>query len=145
MSAFIVSHKHINTILTYANGQRFSPKVRLTDGTLLSFDQLGDLQHAAEILIGENVASINARYPDTIGNMQAAPGLTAEMDQPIIFTFERKAYKAVEMISICSCYNYQACETADYDSSDAHKIVNAIRECAISNLPGMQDAPWSID
>ena len=145
MSAFVVSHKHINTLVSYANRQRFPPKFRLADGTVLDFSDVGDLQHAAEILLAENVRSIQERYPDTVANPENMPGVIAEIGQPIIFQFvSQNRPSPVQILKACACYDYQACETDDYYQTDAHKIIESIRDIATGNLEGYEQAEWEI-
>ncbi len=146
MSAFVVSHKHINAIVSYGTVPVYgdAARIRLNDGTTLYFDDYGDLQHAAEILLAENVRSVQERYPDTVDNLKDMPGVIAEVGEPIIFRFVN-GKKPVDIIKACDCYDYQACETDDYNTTDAHRIVDNIRERAINNLPGYDEAPWEID
>lgn len=146
MSAFVVSHKHINSILTYANRQRFAPHIRLADGeTVLNLSDVKDLQRAAEIMLAENVLSVQARYPDTIDNPQNMPGVITEVGCQIKFRFISKPLNAVQVLKALQCYDYQACETDDYEHSNAYRIVESIRSLAISNLPGYEEAKWEID
>jgi hypothetical protein len=146
MSAFIVSHAHINALVNYGNLDRFGLTVRLADGSTLNFSHSEDLQRAATIMLAENYRSIQYRYPDTIENPQDAPGTIDELGQPIVFNFSsRYPTNPVHILSMCRCFDYQACETGDYEASDAARIVEAIRSRAIANLPGMDDAPWDWD
>ena len=143
MSAFVVSHKHINAILSYANSQRFAPCV-YWDASKLNLSDKADLQKAAEILLAENIRSVNHRYPDTIANPQNMPSVISEIGKPIVFSFEHRRRSPVEIIKACNCYDYQAGESDDYCQTYAARIIDAIRGVAISNLPGYDDAAWEI-
>jgi hypothetical protein len=143
MSAFVVSHAHINALVSYGNGPHDSLRITLADGSTLKFDYAEDCQRAATILLAENYRSVHARYPDTIETPDNTPGPIAEIGQPIVFSYSSYyPRQAVHILSMCACYDYQACETDDYDQSDARKIVDALRHRAISNLDGWDKAPW---
>ena len=143
MSAFVVSHKHINTLLSYANRQDNPLHFYLSGDVVLRADQVDDLQRAAEILLAENYSSVFARYPDTAADPTTVPGIIAEAGQSITFRFEPDV-SAVQILKGCQCYDYQACETADYDQSDAKRIINRLKSEAIHRLAGYDDAQWEI-
>jgi hypothetical protein len=143
MSAFIVSHAHINALISYGNGPRDHVRAHLADGSVLDFTHNEDLQRAATILLAENYRSIHTRYPDTIENPDGTPGAGDELMEPIVFNFSSYyPRQAVHILKMCQCYDYQACESDDYYESDAAKIVDVIRHRAIRNLDGYDDAPW---
>lgn len=133
MSAFIVSPKHIDALLNFANRDSDHSRVTLTDGRVLRFNQIDDLNFAAELLTRQNYASVNYRY---------------QGDTPVpaaSFNFLRQAFTPCEILLACDGYDYQACETEGYFESDAAKIVNGVRRCAIRALPEYQAADtWSI-
>ena len=143
MSAFIVTHQHINTMLNFAaaNAGNLSPCVYLKDDANLNFS--GDQQAMAEILLAENVRSVQARYP-ALDNPDAMPGKIGEIGQPIRYAFTRPI-SPVQAIKACKCYDYQACEAAGYATSDARLIIEAIQNIAIHSLPGYDDAEWEIN
>lgn len=134
MSAYIVSPKHIDALLNFANRDSDHTRVTLTDGRVLRFNQVDDLDFAAELLTRQNYASVNHRY---------------EKDTPVpaaSFSLLRQVYTPGEILVACDGYDYQACETEGYFESDAAKIVNAVRRCAICSLPEYRAAKtWSID
>lgn len=144
MSAFVVSHKHINTLLSYANRQRNPLHFYLSGEVVLRADQVDDLQRAAEILLAENYRSVYARYPDTRHNPSKIPGLVAEAGKDITFNFVLGDVSAVQILKACQCYDYQACETEDYDQSDAKRIIDRLQSEAIHRLSGYEEAKWEI-
>ena len=50
----------------------------------------------------------------------------------------------VEIIKLCDCYDYQSCETRDWETTEAFAICAALRAAAIDSLPGYEDAPWGL-
>lgn len=137
MSAYVVSHRHINAILTFAN----RANARLCAGVMrYDASNVEDLQRMAEILYAENVRSVNYRYRQPA----SLPGIVDETERDIVFNFVRDAFSPVDILRLCECYDYQACETPDYEASAAARIVNAIRHEAIRALPGYSNAKWRI-
>ena len=130
MSAFLVSDKHITEILRFASGKGNI----YYNGETLDLTTPDGIQKVGQILVNENYRSLNARY--------------GSVNLSHVFQYEpfsmRPIMAAVEVIKLCHCYDYQACETDDYYETPTHSIVDAIKECAIRALPGYDDAEWSI-
>ena len=135
MSAFILSDTHINLLLTWAN-RNIRPYTIPVDNGLeeLSFGKVDDIQKMAEILRKENVRSVNCRYNET----------TDPEELKITFHYQSDV-TIVEIIKACHCYDYQACETDDYPTTDAHRIIDWILDAAIHLLPGYEQAKWDWD
>jgi hypothetical protein len=150
MSAFVVGHDHIDALLSFATR-------RTRYGSTASFShELGDAferraiteENATEIgriLLAENERSVGARYPDCKDNPEDMPGTIGETAASYRF----KAWSASSPLTAtailkgCSCFDYQACETADYETTRAHAIIDGIRHHAIHMLPGYDDcAGW---
>ncbi len=133
MSAFILSNKHINVlvnaVINIANQNDGHIQI-LNDDKIKLFT----LDEAGQALIDQNYRSYNTRY--NIDNLEQTPIYK--------FYYEAKAYKGVQILKACSCYDYQSCETNDYYETDAHKIIDDIRHLTISNLPGYDDAEWDM-
>lgn len=130
MSAWIVPDIHIDALVTWAVANRVS----------YYFDEIRkgiaeDPQKVAGILYAANVASVNHRYDE---------------DTPTDdFTFKRLnpvVKDPVVILKACDCFDYQSCELDSYEyQSEAWKIINAIRQKAITQLPGYSEAPgWPI-
>jgi len=121
MSAFIVSDTHINALVSYATG---GGPFRVSDG---------NPQELGQMLVNENYRSVNYRY--------------RERDEPHTFRYRPyiKPLKPVEVIKLCDCYDYQSCETDDYEKSEAYRLIQGIRSKALHLLPGYADAPWGLD
>jgi hypothetical protein len=128
MSAFIVSDTHINSLVRFAS--RFN--VRAFHGNPMAMFKVKDNEQAtAELLLAENVKSVNYRYRDnevmTITYDPAAPILTI-----------------IQAIKAAQCLRYQSCEHSDYEDSIAFKLIEAIIADAIPRLEGYDSAEWAI-
>lgn len=153
MSAFIVSHDHIDALLTFAITHRVSYYVsqdicNKPGGTRVDIDRQTATEVGA-ILLTENERSVRHRYPSdkpadlpgTIGE-DAATYRFREFGELHRLTH---AQKCVWILSGCRCFDYQACETENYEQSLAHIVIEAIQAAAVRALPGMEDAPWEIN
>jgi hypothetical protein len=103
----------------------------------LTGDQLGTL------LVNENVASINARYPDTIADPEHMPGPLDHYWEPA-YTFDPRVKRptTVEGLKLISHYEYQACEHDGWATSHAYRFCQDLRACLVTELSGYDDAPW---
>lgn len=143
MSAFIVSHDHIDALVTFAVRQKLSYRANGRMIDITSDNATG----TGATLLRENVRSVLSRYPND--TEETAPGRVGESVAGYQFrAFERleclPQHKLVGLIlSGCSCFDYQSCETNDYEESIAFQIIDAIRTEAIRMVP-KYDAPWEI-
>lgn len=128
MSAFIVSDRHIDALLTWVINTPEYQAPRKVDGMTV-YDQ-PDL--IGQILIDANTKSVNTRYN------KSTP--------PAEYKFHRyhRTLTPVEVIKACDCLNYQSCEFDGWEQTKAYRIVQSIREGAIDQIPGMNDAAWEI-
>ncbi len=124
MSAYIVSYKHIDAILTaYATTTWTNAKTE------------EDLTKLGRLLLAENVRSVAHRY-----------GELPETSRATEYVFKRqyKTLKPVALIKLCEGLEYQSCETEDYYQTDAWVKLKWIYSSFISLLPGYEEAAWSI-
>lgn len=128
MSAFILSDKHINTILTFANAHNVYVYWR---GKAYNAQLVEHLQRMAQIMTNENYKSVNYRYN------------THEIPHANVFHFETGA-TPVQVIKACHSYEYQCCETKDWTSSLAKRINDSILRIATMKLKGYEEAEWSL-
>jgi len=105
MSAFILSNRHINALLT---AYRDSHK-RVSEKYLIRIGKL---------LVKTNQRSINVRYNET--------------DKPIEFVLEQgEEFSPEQIIQFCHCFEYQACEYKGWKTSRARLwILELIDEMA---------------
>ncbi len=142
MSAFLCSNTHINTLASAAENCIYirstleswragTGKKPVCEDVIRWRQSLSDLAAIGHILHNENVRSVNGRYHE----------------------FNEYPYKsrrlypcdAVILIKAIQCYNYQACESDDWESTTAHEITKNLMSHAISKLPGYDKAPWGIE
>jgi hypothetical protein len=134
MSAYMVSDKQISVLVAYMIRQKIGYYVNgWVYVTSVNAEEVG------QILIDENYRSVSCRYQDrTESHFGKAP----------TYKFNAKhgpLPNAIVMLKLCNNFAYQACETDDWKDSVAFKIVEAIKERAITKLPGYDSAPWGID
>lgn len=132
MSAFVVGNDHIDGLLTFAIDRHvayFWANAR-REITTETATEIG------RVLLAENERSVSHRYNDP------------PTDEAATYRFRRwidSALTAVSILKACDCFDYQACETDDYEQSHAAKIIDAIRGKAYRNMPGYDDAPgWEL-
>lgn len=129
MSCFIVSHYHINTILTFAAAQP-NPTlwVACTEydlGNTRDASAIGALLHAA------NVASFQQYYTDRLFTIRP-------------FTFQRQARVCapVQCLKALECLEYNSDSLPEWATSPAKEALEAIKLEAIHALPGYEAAWW---
>lgn len=155
MSAFVCDPDHLGFLGAYLARER-------NEGEEAA-------QGYARTLADENFRSIRCRYPDVTGPADW-PGRTDFADYPAFLAAVAaeaggaywdiaplppasspqgkeirrggRRIKPVEILKSVGCYDYQACECADYEASDAAKLVGRIRSYAIARLPGWDAAQW---
>lgn len=128
MSAFVVSKAHIDALVSTAQAWR-TPMPESHSSRMHSYVTGTEL---GQLLWDQNYASVNYRYSDE------SP---AELYTP---TAKRRILTPVQALKAIQCYNYQSCETPDYEKSEAYRFVEAFKSEAISRLPGYSDADWEV-
>lgn len=129
MSAFQVSDRHIDALLTWVIETPQYQAPRKVAGMTV-YDQ-PDL--IGQILVEANNNSVNSRYNDNT--------------EPHEYKFRhfKRVLSPVEVIKACDCLAYQSCEFDGWKESKAAKILHDIREGAINMLDGYKSASWSIE
>src|SRR5262245_39048140 len=140
MSAFVVSHDHIDALLTFVRYEGQDLQERL--GYYANRGRAADLTDIGRVLLKECERSVAHRYPD--GDLPGKVG--EEVDNYYFKTFDPffampNDKKIAWVIKACHCFDYQSCETDDYEESVAHKMIRAIEARAMSSLPHYEDAP----
>lgn len=89
------------------------------------------------MLLAQNHRSFDHRYDGRHG-VEAEPG---EM-------YEFAAYKGqidpVQVLKALDCYEYQACETPDWERCEAWRFCDSLRGRAINRLKGYNEAQWEV-
>jgi hypothetical protein len=153
MSAFIVSHDHIDAMLTFAKLHRVSyyvPQELCNKPGGTRVDVTGEtVTEVGRILLTENERSVRERYSDC--SPDDLPGTIGENAAGYRFREFSEIYrlpagkKCAWILNACRCLDYQSCEHDGWEGSLAHKIVEAIQGAAIRALPHIDDAPWEIN
>lgn len=132
MSAFIVSDKLLNVILTMAVIKKAS---YYWEGNIGRVDiSRANASEIGQKLLDENFRSVNYRYRE---NDKAA-------------RFEYRAvrsdeYSAVDVLKAIDCLDYQSCETDNWSKSEAWAILDGIKNAMIRSLPGYEESRgWSL-
>lgn len=142
MSAFMVSRRHIDALVTLLDLHKCSG---LHPGQLPQDDPcltLNDLM--GRRLIGENRASINARYPDTIDHPDKEPGSGDADPNEYLYKVPFPVPTLVQGLKLIASYEYQACEHEGWKESWACRSMSHLRATLVSKLPGYYDAPWEV-
>lgn len=132
MSAFVMHPFHINALVSWAANRQGHLVVSYYWGNRWH-EIRNDEQRIASVLHAENVRSVNYRYNEK------------EAAEP--FKYERTSNRLtlIDIIKACHGYAYQACETPDWEDTEAHAIIEAIEACAVRSLPGYDDSKaWSL-
>lgn len=145
MSAFVCSNDHFIAIAVFATrrdhgSMRVDPRYVLAvpgfDPAVMTQQETADAY--ANILCAENVRSVNHRYTEHTPEDLSAITVTAR-------DMCNSHLTAVSILKMLDCLEYQSCETEDYESTLAYKLLSQIRASAIRSIPGYETAPWSYD
>jgi hypothetical protein len=129
MSCFVVSNAHIDALVSVTQRNGFS---YYYDGDWKGRNNTTAAK-IGQILLNQNLRSYNSRY--------------REDNKPVSYGYPCQKvfnYSTVELLKACNCYDYQACETHDYEKTEAKAIITAIKEHLIRELDGYEDADWEI-
>lgn len=131
MSAFIVSDRHINTIVAFTQTPQFQHRTSsyYHNGERHPFP---DPTRLGQILLDENYRSVNFRYK--------------EDTQPRTFHYQPSPTSPplVHIFSLISGLDYQSCECEDWKDTVAYALLDHIKNIAITSLPGYRDAPSTL-
>lgn len=137
MSAFMVDHEHIDAILSVwiaLADRRTGPATYASSG--LVYERQSDATAKGRMLLRENLASVSARYP-----ADPSDGLIVDL-----YTFQScpiDLYRFREIIGrafrLLACYEYQACEHAGWETSEACKFIESIHSELITRVAGYND------
>jgi hypothetical protein len=154
MSAYLVSRAHIDQLVRTATlgpvegeGHWLRPfsfyhNGRRTDLNDLTNDAIG------RMLWGENLASIHARYPDTVDNDDMLPGPIEITETEVLsytYRHQTRGITPVAALKAIQGYKYQSCEHAGWKTSAAKAFCDALMDAVIDMLPGYNAVPWNID
>lgn len=121
MSAFLCDNSHITAIASYAASRSRSI------GCSPDPKEIGKMLHA------ENVKSVNYRYSEK----------TRSTFKLCVWA-QNHDFSTIQIIKAAACLHYQSCEHPEYNDSEAAKLVSAITNHAVTELPGYDAAAWEI-
>ena len=145
MSAFLVSPKHIGTLAASFCFSRAS-----------EWRHIGTCDEIAETLARQNLRSVESRYPDLTGRGAEeflsisnqdyiAASARASFDVRNALQYSKAGRWHADLLKAAQCYEYQSCETSDWEQTQAAKVCREIISLTISELPGYDAAPWGIE
>jgi len=151
MSAFMVGRDHIRFLVSAAERFQFIQGIGKEkfswywSGARHYVEDRDDFSRIGQVLWGENLESIHARYPDTIKRPDRTPGPIGET---YIYTHSRPWKGQINPIAVLkaiACLRYQSCEHDGWGKSEAYAILQALENDAIRSLPGYNDAEWEVE
>ncbi|GAA2522721.1 hypothetical protein [Pilimelia columellifera] len=138
MSAFMVSTLHIDLLVSAAVGHNRTEQLRwfasAADDNARSMQDMrragtDNADAIGAMLIAENAASLNYRYPgDAPHELEPYRWSPVTDWQPLV------VLKAID------CFAYQACEHPGWEASEAWQFCNALRRRMVRQLPGYEAA-----
>lgn len=145
MSAFMVDPEHINVLLnaglSIRGRQLYWPTeadeipgngVQASYGYSIRMLRYDTADAIGQMLVDANAASVNTRYGE---------------ENAYIYSYRRPRYSSwtpVEILKAIDCFEYQACETADYNTSEAANFCRRLRGVMIDQLAGYSESAWEI-
>lgn len=139
MSAFLCSDEHIKQLASWlvAQNSKRSDLDRLAyryrfGGKYVTPQALAS--HLSTILLRENERSLSVRYGEdtTERSLVVTLGEVERMRRQDLAAIAKSAH----------CYRYQACESEDWETTKANKIIQEIEAEIVRSLPGYSDANW---
>lgn len=94
----------------------------------------------ASMLWAENERSVDARYPSSARKPGEASVYAVAPEQAGRFRWP--SFDPVAVLKACSCFEYQCCETDDWETTQAARFVRGLVALAIARLPGYDAAKW---
>ena len=155
MSAYICNLNQIKVLAIYASKRdRSGFKVEPCwyavsphpDG---EWDHVALASAYADILYQENVRSVRSRYPndkwDELPGPHIKPLHCVVYPADLLSQQKLPKFSIVQLLKFANCLEYQSCESDDYKQTKAYKLLVAIREELVRDLPGYEEAHWEYD
>jgi hypothetical protein len=137
MSAFQVDAEHINVMLWAARHYipHYLGDMRWYSSNPQQAHQLtaDNLDAVGQMLADANAASVNYRYD--------------EHQEAYRYHYRRPRHtrwSIAEILNAVHCYEYQACEPAEWETSEAAAFCRSLTNTLIAALPGYRTGPWAI-
>ena len=142
MSAYICNPEHFAALADFAIRERCA---------IREFEEHAETatrERIAAQLAWQNIRSVAARYPNDADGDRPGPGMKDQeiADEAgriaVAMALQPPQLSPLAILAMCQCYEYQACETADYGTTLAARQIDWIRSAAIRALPGFEDVRW---
>ena len=148
MSAYVVDKSTIDALIRAAKIERVDLYLQYCDIDCpadATDSERCDLM--GRVLWMENVRSVEYRYPDSHDDLPGPippEGITLrEIAENYRYDSTYAPYlNAVGVIKAAKCLDYQSCETNDWATTPAKKLLTRIVESVYHKLPGYDDAAW---
>lgn len=105
-----------------------------------------DADRVGRLLWGENLASVEYRYPDTAESGRDYPGPVG-LDHETVATYTFQPVIGLVpntwIINAVECYQYQACEHPGWSSSTARELTDAVLSSAAVRIAERDGAPYT--
>lgn len=140
MSAWVVEKAHVNLMVNAGMGHMEVSWYWNEEHHRLTADQA---DRVGQMLMDECVRSVAYRYDGS--DLTDLPG---RADADYVLSFKHRLMHSVNPVVVLkqiSCYEYQSCETPDWEETEAHAFCQALRKHMIGKLPGYEAAPWGWD
>ena len=143
MSAYIVDKAHVDALVRAGVDHRSQYFVdgepaRWVSVTREERDRIG------QMLTDANVASVSYRYPDD--SLTDLPGpLSAWWIVPYRYSPRGPILSPVQGLKAIDGFDYQACETPDWRSSEAYAFLQGLRDTLIRSTTSRRLRRWSDD
>jgi hypothetical protein len=139
MSAHLCSHNDIRALVTFAFDQ------------CNAMDLIGlDPNELGALLWAENARSLRTRYQERAAAYFPLSPIVGQL-----YDHRRVLLDRFSLLKQLDHYDYQSCESSDYQTRPAAKAVAIMRHCVLSDLGLTQaqaeaaraykDAPWGLD
>jgi hypothetical protein len=117
----------------YSKGQPWGPEAQMMYGRVVRHLTQENAGYVGAMLLAENRRSVDHRYDEE------------EWEQPYLFKRLPGVPNPVAVLKALDGFEYQACEHPEWEKSEAHAFVQALRKRAISKLPGYEeDDHWGV-
>lgn len=137
MSAYICAPEHFAALAVFA--MRYGNN-NCALAEWRGRDHIDGAERIAKELAMENIRSVQARYDSNDG----ADGeeITEAVRIAKAMCIRPPKLSAIQIIKMCHCYEYQSCETDDWQDTLACRQIRYIEKQAIRELPGYDAAEW---
>jgi hypothetical protein len=102
-----------------------------------------DPAEVGQMLWDENIRSIEYRYPDTVASKDYPGGPCGDS---LRYSEHRvppfRIFTVPQVIMTAKCFAYQACETNDWERSEAHSYIEALKSLAVESLAHAEGTQW---